>query len=34
MARGRKEGTKTFNPKTHKLMRKKTSDRTGMGSGF
>jgi len=34
MARGRKSGTKTFNPQTHKVVRKRSSDRTGMGSGF
>ncbi len=34
MARGRKTGMKTFNSKTHKLVRKRSSDRTGMASGF
>jgi len=34
MARGRKSGTKTFNPKTHKVVRKRSSERNGMGTGF
>jgi hypothetical protein len=34
LARGRKTGMKTFNPKTHKTVRKTSSGRTGMGSGF
>ena len=34
MARGRKSGAKMFNPKTHKVVRKTSSGRSGMGSGF
>ena len=34
MARGRKTGTRTYNAKTHKLVKIKSTGRTGMGSGF
>jgi len=34
MARGRKSGARMFNPKTHKVVRKRSTDRTGMASGF
>jgi len=34
MARGRKSGARMFNPKTHKVVKKHSTNRTGMASGF